>query len=104
MGVDARGQRRRVGNLQRDVALPLRLEGRDVDDDPAARVGRFAQADREDIARDAKIFHRTRQGKGVRRHDANIGLEVHERFRIELLRIDDGVENVGKDFEFVAHA
>src|SRR3977135_1592473 len=35
VGVDLRGQRSRVGKLQRDIAFPLRLERRDVDDDAA---------------------------------------------------------------------
>src|SRR6185436_4638111 len=37
--VDLRGERRGVRDLEGDVALPLGLERRDVDDQPAARVG-----------------------------------------------------------------
>src|SRR4029450_3721859 len=46
-GVDLGRQRRRVAELERYVALPLGLEGRDVDDDPAPRVGALSQADRQ---------------------------------------------------------
>src|SRR6266851_3497458 len=42
VGVDFCGQRSGVGKLQRDIAFPLRLERRDVDDDAAARVGAFS--------------------------------------------------------------
>src|SRR5512147_199149 len=42
-GVDLGRQRCGVAELQRHVAFPLRLERRDVDDDPAARVGALAQ-------------------------------------------------------------
>src|SRR5437868_15405875 len=52
--VDLRGQRRGVGELERHVAFPLGLEGRDVDDDAAARVRALTQADREHVARDAE--------------------------------------------------
>src|SRR5262245_54593291 len=44
--IDLRGQRRGVRDLERHVAFPLRLERRDVGDDPAARVRRFADGDR----------------------------------------------------------
>ena len=43
VGVDLRGQRRGVGELQRHVPFPLGLERRDVDDDAAARVRRLAR-------------------------------------------------------------
>src|SRR5574343_136566 len=56
--VDLGGQRRGVGKLQGHVAFPFRLEGRDVDDDAAARVGALAQADGEHAARDAEVFDR----------------------------------------------
>src|SRR5438132_5338968 len=38
VGVDLGGQGRGVRDLERDDALPLRLEGRDVHNDPAARI------------------------------------------------------------------
>ena len=60
VGIDARRQRRGVGDLQRDVAFPLRLERRDINNDAAARVGGLSQADGQDIARNAKLFHRPR--------------------------------------------
>src|SRR3954470_21151676 len=41
VGVDLGGQRSGVGELERHVPLPLRLQGRDVDDDAAAGVGRL---------------------------------------------------------------
>ena len=40
VGVDLGRQRRGVRELERHVALPLRLERRHVDDDAAARIGR----------------------------------------------------------------
>ena len=39
IGIDLGRQRRGIRDLERDKALPLRLEWRDVDDDAAARVG-----------------------------------------------------------------
>src|SRR5581483_1835265 len=38
VGIDLRGQRRGVGELERDVAFPLGLEGRYVHYDPASRI------------------------------------------------------------------
>jgi len=41
-----------LGDFEGDEALPLGLEGVDVDDDAAAGVGGFADTDGEDVARD----------------------------------------------------
>src|SRR5688572_12834118 len=65
VGVDACRQRCRIGELQRHVAFPLRLERRDVDDDAAARVGRLADADHQGVSGDAEVLDGARQGKRV---------------------------------------
>src|SRR5690606_30741082 len=57
-GIDLGGQGRGVRELQRHVTLPLWLEGRDVDDDAAARIRAFAQAYRQYITRDGEILDR----------------------------------------------
>src|SRR6185503_368425 len=88
VGVDLRGQRRGVGDLEGDDALPLRLEGRDVHDDPAARVGRFPDTDRHHVARDAEILDRAGQGERVRRDHADVALEVDEGARVEALGVN----------------
>ena len=79
VGVDLRRQRRRVRDLDRDVPFPLGLERRHVHDDAAARVGRFAQADREHVARDAEVLHGARQRERVRRDRAHVRPDVDER-------------------------
>src|SRR5216684_8153158 len=45
IGVDLRRQWSGVRDLERDKPFPLRLEWRDVHNDPAARVGGLAHAD-----------------------------------------------------------
>src|SRR5712692_7288149 len=57
VGVDLRGQRRRIADLQRHVAFPLGLEGRDIGDDPAPGVGRLPHADRQHGSRNLEVFH-----------------------------------------------
>src|SRR5690606_29946296 len=47
IGVDLGGERRRVAELQRDMALPAGLERGHVHDDAAARIGGLAEADDE---------------------------------------------------------
>src|SRR5258708_2492078 len=61
VGVDARGQRRGVGELERHVPLPFGLERGHVDDDATARIGRLAEADHQDVARHAEIFDGARE-------------------------------------------
>src|SRR5881628_84511 len=49
VGVDLRGEGRRVRDLERNEALPLGLERRHVGDDAAAGVRALADADRQDV-------------------------------------------------------
>lgn len=56
-GVDLGGERGGVAEFQGHVAFPLRFKWRDVDDDAAAGVGGFAQADGEHAAGDAEVLH-----------------------------------------------
>src|SRR5215469_15592824 len=102
VGVDLGRQRRGVADLQRYVALPLRLEGRDVRDDAAASIGGLAHADGEHVARNLEVLDRSRQRKGVGRDDAHRPLVVHEGAGIEALGVDDGVVDVREDLEFVS--
>src|SRR5438132_7724634 len=87
VGVDFRGQRRGVGKLQRDIAFPLGLERRDVDDDAAAGVRALAQTNCEHISGDAEVLHRAGERKRVRRDDAPITAEVDKGLVVEILRI-----------------
>src|SRR6266705_2674439 len=101
VGVDLGGQRRGVGELQRDVPLPLGLKRRDVDDDPAASVGRFPQADGEHAPGDAEVLDGSRQGEGVGRDDAGVAFDVHEGLVVEILRVDDGRVEIREQLEFI---
>ena len=103
-GVDFGGQGGGVGKLEGNVAFPFRLERGDVDDDAAAGVGGFAQADGQDVARDAEVFDRARQREGIGRDDAAVVFDGDEVFRVEVFGIDDGAVDVGEDFEFVGAA
>src|SRR5262249_37246276 len=63
--VDLGGQRRGVGDLDRHLAAPLRLQGRYVHDDAAARVRALANAHTENVPRDCQVFHRLSQREAV---------------------------------------
>jgi hypothetical protein len=97
--IDLGGQRRGVGELERHVPFPLGFEWRDVDDDPAARIGRFAEAHRQHVTRDAEILDRPGKRERIRRDDADLAREVHERTAVKILRIDDGRVDVREDLE-----
>src|SRR5262249_8365914 len=77
IGVDLRGQRSGVADFERDKSFPLRLERRDVDDDAATGISRFADADRQDVARNAEVFDRTSESKGIRRDNADFPFVVN---------------------------
>ena len=99
-GVDLGRQRRGVGKLQRHIAFPLRLEGRHVHDDSAARIRVLVQADGEHVARNAEIFHGARQRKAVGRNDANLALEIDKALFVKVLRVHHRAVNVGEYLEF----
>src|SRR5690606_25497270 len=92
------------GELQGHVALPLRLQRGDVDDDAAAGVGALAQAHHQHVTGDAEVLHRARQREAVGRDDALVADHVHEALRVEVLRVDDGGVDVGEDLELARAA
>ena len=102
--VDLGRQRRRVGDLERRGPLPFRLEGRDVDDDAAARVGAFSQTDGHHVSRNSEILHRARERKTIWRNDDMIAFHVDETLRVKLLGIDDRAIHIGEKFELVRAA
>ena len=97
--VDFRGQRGGVAEFQRHEPFPLRLKRRHVDNDAAARVGAFTQANRQQIARNAEILHRPRQCKAVGRDDAAVTLKIHKAFFVKILRVDNSAVDVRKHLE-----
>ena len=86
------------------MAFPLRLQRRYVDNNSTARVRRFSQADRQHVARNAKVFDGARKRERIRRDDANIAFQVDERIGVERLWIDDRAVDVGEDLEFIGAA
>ena len=86
------------------MAFPFRLERGHVDDDAAPRIGRFAQADHQHVARNAEIFDRSRQHETVGRNDADGALAIHEALGRKGFRVDDGRIDVREDLEFVRDA
>jgi len=103
-GVNFRGQRRGVADLQGDEAFPFGLERRYVHDDSAAGVRGFAKANGEHVAWNPKIFHRAGQRERIRRDEAGIAFVVDQRTGIEMLGIDDGGIHVGEDAKFIGDA
>src|SRR5207249_8855166 len=65
VGVNFCGQWSGVADFERDEAFPFGLEGRDVDDDSAARVRGLADADGEHIAWNAEVFDGSGERKRV---------------------------------------
>src|ERR1700681_962802 len=95
------GERSVIADFKRNESLPLRLEGRYVHNDPAARVRRFPETDGQDVTRNAEIFNRPPQRERVWLNEAFRSLELDERAGIKMLRVDDGGIHVGKNAEFV---
>src|SRR5207244_9405237 len=102
--VDFGGQGGGVADFKSYMALPFGLERCDIDDDAAARVGGFANADRQDVPRDAEVLDRPPERERVRRDDAHFALELDKGARIEMLGIHNGRVDVGEDAELIGHA
>ena len=88
-----------IGKLQCHVSLPFRFQRRYIDYDSAARVGRFANANGQDISRNPEVLDCTCQHKGIGRYDANVPGGWNETLLTERLRINRGGKNVGKHLE-----
>src|SRR5581483_6438390 len=78
-GVDLGRQRSGVADLDRDATPPLRLQWCYVHYDADARIGRFADTNRDNIPRNLQILHCLRQREAVRRDQAEVAVDVHER-------------------------
>src|SRR5579872_6387264 len=98
-GIDAGGQGRGVGDLDRDMPLPLRLERRHIDDDAAARIGGFAEADHENITGDAEIFDGGGERETVAGDDAYVRFAIDEALCREGFGVDDDAFDIGEDLE-----
>ena len=85
------------------MAFPLRLQRSDIDDDAAARIGRFTNAYHQCITRDPEILHRTGQGKAIGGNDADIRFAVHKAIIIKGFRIHRGRIDIGKNLKLVRY-
>src|SRR5690554_888219 len=104
IGVDLGRQIGGVGEFQGDLPFPLRLQRSDVNDDSATGVGALAQTNGKNTPWNTEVFNGTRQGEAVGRDHAHIANKVDKTVFVEVLRVDGGTVNVGKDLEFVAAA
>src|ERR1700675_2766315 len=102
--VNACRQRRRIGNFQRDMTFPLGFQGRYVHDDAAPCIGALADTEHQHVPWNAEILNAAGEGKRVRWHQARRAAHIDKRARIERFRINDGVEDIRKDLEFIAPA
>lgn len=71
--VDLCGERGGVRDFKGDLAAPFGFERGDIDDQSAACVSGFADAQHEDIARDVEPFNGLAQREGVGRDDDMVG-------------------------------
>jgi hypothetical protein len=97
--VDFGRQRRGVAELQCHITFPLWLKWCHVNDDAAARISAFTQANRQNITRYAEILHCSRQCKAVGRDDAAVALKIHKALFVEIFRVNHGAMNIGKHLE-----
>src|SRR3546814_260053 len=99
IGIDFGGQGGGVRKFERHMPFPAGFERGDVHDDAAARIGRLAEADHQDVAGDAEIFDRAGERKAVRRDDAAVGFAADEILGVEFLGIERGRIDVGAGLE-----
>ena len=91
-------------NFDGHPTAPLRFQWRHVHNDAATGIRAVPNADAQHPARDFHVLDRLSQGETVRRNDALVRFDIHERFRIEILGIDRASPDVRKDFELAADA
>ena len=86
------------------MAFPFGFERRDIDDDSASGIGRFTQADGQDVARNSKILDGACQRKGVGGNDAYVAHYIDEAVLIKMLGVHRGGIDVGKHLELAGAA
>ena len=104
VGVNLRRERCGVADFQRDEAFPFGFEGRDVDDDAAARIRRFSEANRQHVSGNAEVFHRARERKRVRGDDTDVSFESDQGARVKMLWIDDRGIHIGENLKLIGDA
>lgn len=104
VGVDASWQRRRVADLDSDLAAPLRFERSDIHDETTTSIGTLTHADCQHVPRDHQMFNRGGQDEAVGRNDASVARVIHKRTGAEVLGVDDIVHHVSEDFEITIDA
>src|SRR5580700_9330853 len=87
--INLRRQRRGIADLQRHKPFPLRLKRRHVHNNPAPRIRRLPQTNRQNIPRYPEIFHRSSQRKRIRRNQALVALKWDQGSRVEMLGINN---------------
>ena len=109
IGVNFRGQGGRVAYFERDLAAPFRLDGGYIDNDPAAGVRAFSDANCQDLAGYRNVFNCLAKGEGIRRNQDVIltgfsSVDRHERILRKSLWIDNFRIDVGENLKNAADA
>jgi len=104
VGINPGRKRCSVRDFQCHESLPLRFEWRYIDDDSATRIGGFANADREYIPGDAKVFNGTGQRERVGGDNDRFGLYGDKGTLVKGFGINNRAVDIGKYFEFVGDA
>jgi hypothetical protein len=99
-------QRRRVGDFDGDVALPLRFERSNIYYYTASCIRAFSQTNRQHVARDAEVLDRAGEGEAVGGDNADVALVGGHCAAVDLLGIDHSELAGGRreDAELVGHA
>ena len=105
IGINLGRQRRGIGKFQSDMAFPLWLQWRDVNDNAAARIGGFAQTNCKYVFGNAEILYRPRQRERIWRNYANRFIDTNKAAFVKILWVNYiGRMHVGEDFKFTGTA
>src|SRR6185295_10913261 len=105
VGVNFRGQWSRVRNFDGEVSTPFWLKRRDIHDDTTPWVSGFANAESENVPGYSEILCTDCERKAIRRNDAIFfRINRNEGIVSKILRVNNGVVDVGENFEFAANS
>jgi len=97
--VNLRGKWRCVADFNRNSSPPFGFEWCNIYYDTATGVSAFPDTDAQNISWNFNVFHRFRECEAVRRDDAEVAFDIHERFWVEVFGIDRAAPDVREHFE-----
>ena len=91
-------------NLQCDMAFPAGFKRCHINNQAASCISAFAKTDNQNVVWNFEVFNSSCQNETIWRNYTYIRLAVDKTIIREILGINDGAVDIGKNFELIGAA